>query len=138
MSSIEDGEIIKECSLCGKKVDTVLPATGHTMVEISRTADTTTSRCSVCGYESTTNLSSSSTSAVSQTTLVSSDPLTQSDIYALVDEELQSNDYIHGRITQNAKDFINQNSSIFEEKTYQSAFPYLNYPKVQFTRDYTG
>lgn len=43
----EDGEIIKECALCGKKVDTVLPATGHTMVEISRTADTTTSRCSV-------------------------------------------------------------------------------------------
>ena len=136
MSSIEDGEIIKECSLCGKKVDTVLPATGHTMVEISRTADTTTARCSVCGYESTTNLSSSSTSAVSQTTLVSSDPLTQSDIYALVDEELQSNDYIHGRITQNAKDFINQNSSIFEEKTYQSAFPYLNYPNQDFKYNY--
>lgn len=133
---IEDGEIIKECSLCGKKVDTVLPATGHTMVEISRTADTTTSRCSVCGYESTTNLSSSSTSAVSQTTLVSSDPLTQSDIYTLVDEELQSNDYIHGRITQNAKDFINQNSSIFEEKTYQSAFPYLNYPNQDFKYNY--
>lgn len=132
----EDGEIIKECSLCGKKVDTVLPATGHTMVEISRTADTTTSRCSVCGYESTTKLSSSSTSAVSQTTLVSSDPLTQSDIYALVDEELQSNDYIHGRITQNAKDFINQNSSIFEEKTYQSAFPYLNYPNQDFKYNY--
>lgn len=132
----EDGEIIKECSLCGKKVDTVLPATGHTMVEISRTADTTTSRCSVCGYESTTKLSSSSTSAVSQTTLVSSNPLTQSDIYALVDEELQSNDYIHGRITQNAKDFINQNSSIFEEKTYQSAFPYLNYPNQDFKYNY--
>lgn len=132
----EDGEIIKECSLCGKKVDTVLSATGHTMVEISRTADTTTSRCSVCGYESTTKLSSSSTSAVSQTTLVSSDPLTQSDIYALVDEELQSNDYIHGRITQNAKDFINQNSSIFEEKTYQSAFPYLNYPNQDFKYNY--
>ena len=106
------------------------------MVEISRTADTTTSRCSVCGYESTTKLSSSSTSAVSQTTLVSSDPLTQSDIYALVDEELQSNDYIHGRITQNAKDFINQNSSIFEEKTYQSAFPYLNYPNQDFKYNY--
>ena len=132
----EDGEIIKECSLCGKKVDTVLPATGHTMVEISRTADTTTSRCSVCGYESTTKLSSSSTSAVSQTTSVSSDSLTQSDIYALVDEELQSNDYIHGRITQNAKDFINQNSSIFEEKTYQSAFPYLNYPNQDFKYNY--
>lgn len=132
----EDGEIIKECSLCGKKVDTVRPATGHTMVEISRTADTTTSRCSVCGYESTTKLSSSSTSAVYQTTSVSSDSLTQSDIYALVDEELQSNDYIHGRITQNAKDFINQNSSIFEEKTYQSAFPYLNYPNQDFKYNY--
>ena len=55
----EDGEIIKECSLCGKKVDTVLPATGHTMVEISRTEASETSdgsivsKCSVCGYEHT-------------------------------------------------------------------------------------
>lgn len=55
----EDGEIIKECSLCGKKVDTVLSATGHTMVEISRTEASETSdgsivsKCSVCGYEHT-------------------------------------------------------------------------------------
>ncbi len=55
----EDGEIIKECSLCGKKVDTVLPATGHTMVEISRTEASETSdgsivsKYSVCGYEHT-------------------------------------------------------------------------------------
>jgi len=53
----EDGEIIKECNLCGKKVDTVLSATGHTMVEISRTEASETSdgsivsKCSVCGYE---------------------------------------------------------------------------------------
>lgn len=43
----EDGEIIKECSLCGKKVDTVLPATGHTMVEISRTEASETSDGSI-------------------------------------------------------------------------------------------
>ena len=132
----EDGEIIKECSLCGKKVDTVLPATGHTMVEISRTADTITSRCSVCGYESTATLSASSTSTTSQTSSVSSNPLTQSEIYELVDEKLHSDDYIHGRITQNAKAFINQNSSMFEEKTYQSALPYLNYPNQDFKYDY--